>query len=555
MLRKVRRITPLVRALLFGTLVGCGGVVATTTLVGCADENDPATHVDRLNDPMKRAAAVKRLLQFYEDAMTNDKKNREGENVKPLLETIVPPLTELSQKGELDSRAQGDVLAFLADSRHESALPALLKALDDYKPDDKRADEYDNKMGDVVRNIGEMVRSGKIKDNKDVNGALFKIFRNLRASTPKAQNRAFFRILNNVLVQISDPSWEAELITMLGKPIKSAKQKHLKALTNEVYWQVTAAEILGGLKSKKAVKALIKVVLSPFKANVGTTAINALIKVGQPAIDAGVALMNGSDTELKDYAASEFERAAEDREEKLDKKGKKSRDTAYLNNGVVIVGNIGTEACLAPMLATIDKGDKVTKSLVASELQKLPTSDQAKEKFKEVYATVGVNDKIRRTTTQGGADRGRRAVLRQGAQRLHVRRLPRAQRRQGRRSRRPGHHARRRHQGRQQGAVAVRRCAEVQGAAQDQGQSRQVLFQGRQKAEGRRSLHRGRDHRQVAQARDQTGHHPQGQRGIEPRRDAGQPESRHGDAPGAVPARRRERQKVSTSAAKTSAAT
>jgi len=393
-MRNWRSITPLLRALLLGSVVTTSAAVTAGTLAGCSDPQDPQTHVDNLSDPMKRTQAIKRLLQFYEDAMTKDDKNREGENVKPLLDTIVPPLAELAKGGELDERTQGDVLAFLADSRDPRALPALQKALEDYKPDDKRAEEYDTKIVEVVRNLGEMQRAGALKDQPDIKRAMFKIFTNLRAATPKAQNRSFFRVLNNVLVQISDPSWEAELITMLNKPIKSAQQKHLKDLTNQVYWQVTAAEILGNLKSNKAVKPLIKVVLSPFKANVATTAINALIKIDKPALDAAVALMHGEDTELKDYATEEAKRAAEDRGDKWEKKVKEAGEQAYLNNAIVIVGNIGTQDALAPMMKAIDEGDKVTKSLVAAELYKLPISDDAKNKFKEVYAEVGVNDKI-----------------------------------------------------------------------------------------------------------------------------------------------------------------
>lgn len=393
-MRNWRRITPLLRALLLGSVVTTSAVVTAGTLAGCSDPQDPQTHVDNLSDPMKRTQAIKRLLQFYEDAMTKDDKNREGENVKPLLDTIVPPLTELAKGGELDERTQGEVLAFLADSRDPRALPAIQKALEDYKPDDRRAEEYDTKIGDVVRNLGEMHRDGKLKDAPEIKQALFKIFTNLQAATPKAQNRSFFRLLNNVLVEISDPSWESELITMLNKPIKSAQQKNMKELTNQVYWQVTAAEILGNLKSEKAVKPLIKVVLSPFKANIATTAINALIKIDKPALDAAVALMNGEDTELKEYATEEAKRAAEDRGDTWEKKVKEAGESAYLNNAIVIVGNIGTQDALEPMMKAIDAGDKVTKSLVAAELYKLPLSEEAENKFKEVYAEVGVNDKI-----------------------------------------------------------------------------------------------------------------------------------------------------------------
>ena len=394
MLRSLRRISPLLRALLLGAVFTTATTTVTGALVGCSDPNDPQTYVDELADPMKRPAAVTRLLQFYEDAMTRDKKERAGENVKPLLDSIVPPLADLTLKGELDQRLQGDVLAFLADSRHQAALPALVKALQDYKPDDKRAEEYDTSMSEVVRNIGEMVKSGEIKDNKEINEALFKIFLNLRASTPKAQNRAFFRLLNNTLNLIADKSWEPELIKMLEKPIKSAKQKFLKDITNEVYWQITAAEILGTIKSVKAVPALIKVVLTPFKANIQTTAINALIKIGSPSIAEGVKLLYGQDEDLKKYSYDEFIRAAEDREETVDKKIKASAENSYLNSALIIIGNIGTKDCIEPMLTALDKGDKVTKSIIAAELYKLPIDANTEAKFKEVYESVSVTDKI-----------------------------------------------------------------------------------------------------------------------------------------------------------------
>jgi len=38
--------------------------------VACEDESDPATWVKRLNDPAQKSAAVKRLSEFFEDAMT-----------------------------------------------------------------------------------------------------------------------------------------------------------------------------------------------------------------------------------------------------------------------------------------------------------------------------------------------------------------------------------------------------------------------------------------------------------------------------------------------------
>ena len=94
MLRTVRKITPIVSALVFG-VAGIAGVTAVSSvLIGCEDESKPEYYIKRLKDPAVRPAAVKRLIQFFEDAMTRADKNRDDPNVKALLDKIVPPLAE-----------------------------------------------------------------------------------------------------------------------------------------------------------------------------------------------------------------------------------------------------------------------------------------------------------------------------------------------------------------------------------------------------------------------------------------------------------------------------
>jgi hypothetical protein len=398
--RKPSRLAALLGALAAAAPFAGGAAVAMTSsvlLTACGDENDPSTHVDRLADPVKRPAAVRRLIQFYEDAMTKDKKDRNGPNVKPLLDKIVPPLADLAQKGELDQRLQGDVLGFLADTRDERAFAALTKAVTDYKPDDRSPEEFDDDMVDIVLALREMARADA-KMPKELSQALFDLFTRLKASTPKAQNRGFFRLLNQTLVIVADPGWEPTLIKMIDKEIKSAQQKALKNLTDELYWQITSAEILGKTKSEKATRSLIKVVLTPFKANAQTTAINGLIKIGKPAVTEAVKLMNGEDQELKDYAAAEYMRAAADRGETPDDKAKKAKEEEskgwYLKSAVLILGNIGTADCVEPMLAALGKGDKITKSIIGAQLYKLPLEPKLIEAFKGVYTEVTVDAKL-----------------------------------------------------------------------------------------------------------------------------------------------------------------
>ena len=89
MIRIARTIAPLLRALLF-TSATCAAVSAATLgMVGCNDENAPETWVKKLDDPIQRPAAIKRLIQFFEDAMTKANKDRNEANVKALLDKII----------------------------------------------------------------------------------------------------------------------------------------------------------------------------------------------------------------------------------------------------------------------------------------------------------------------------------------------------------------------------------------------------------------------------------------------------------------------------------
>lgn len=407
-MRGIRRISPALdralRALALGAIIAVGGATVVTTLTGCEDENDPATHVEKLSDPIRRGPALKRLKQFYLDAMANDKNDRNGENVKRVRDAIVEPLAKMIVDGALDTQLtdKGEVLGILADSRDERAIPALVKALNDYKPDDKRPEDYDTKIGEVVLHLGEMVKSGAAKDNKEVNGALFGLFKRVEAHTLKAQHRGFFRILNNVLILIADPAWEADLIGMVEQPIKSAQTKAQKDLMTQVYWQVTAAEILGKQRSEKAIKPLIKVVMSPFKGNIAGTAMAALVKIGDPALKVALDLMNGKEADLMKYAGEEMKRAAKDQgqEEPTEAAAKKKFEeevkNAYLDHAVVIAGNMGTKACVAPMLAVMndEAAPKATKAMIAAQLNKLPKDAALIDAFKKVYAETKADEKL-----------------------------------------------------------------------------------------------------------------------------------------------------------------
>ncbi|MFP6685365.1 MAG: hypothetical protein VB934_11655 [Polyangiaceae bacterium] len=387
----------LFRTVFIGAIICSATLVSISTLVACTDERAPETYVKRLEDPRRRVSAVKRLVRFYEDAMTQDKKDRSGPHVKPLLDLILPSLAKVSIDGVLDERSQAPLLSFLADTRDARALPAIAKALIAYRPDDRGPEDYDSSIIDVVRGVGYMARQGNL-DNADVKKGMLKLFKGLQAFSPKGQNKKFYQVLNGAMLDVADASWESELIAMVKVPIKSTQKKVRKKVLNQVFWQVTASEVLGKLKSKKAVKPLLKVVLTPFKTPVHSTAINALIKIGGPAIADSVKLLDGSDADLNEYAASEYLRSKEDQGGKITASVKKDSAKHASIQGVVIVAFMGTGACIEPMLGALAKGDDSMKAFVASELAKLPASDEVTARFKKAYDATKLGTK----TPRGG---------------------------------------------------------------------------------------------------------------------------------------------------------
>src|SRR6185436_1333397 len=103
---------------------------------------------------------------------------------------------------------------------------------------------------------------------------------------PKAG--ATYRDVHDAMVALLDKSWEPQLITYLGRPVDP---KDGNLMRDELFWQITSAEVLGLMKSEAAVKPLIKILLSPAKADAGTTAVLALVKIGKPSIASTTALL------------------------------------------------------------------------------------------------------------------------------------------------------------------------------------------------------------------------------------------------------------------------
>ena len=132
MLRTSRTIAALLKQLVFSSVSASALVMTSAVLIGCEDENQPEYWVKRLDDPAKRASAVKRLTQFYDDGMTKANNNRDAPEMKTLLSKIVKPMSDAYVKGDLDEKTRVDLLKAVTGTRDPAAKDAAIKAIKDF---------------------------------------------------------------------------------------------------------------------------------------------------------------------------------------------------------------------------------------------------------------------------------------------------------------------------------------------------------------------------------------------------------------------------------------
>ena len=106
-----------VRAGVLRLVMASAVAAAGLLVVACAADIPAETLVQGLADPATRGVSVERLMSRYQEKLLRDGGDRNGPNVKPLLDLILVPLEDLAKSSELDKRTRIDLLAMLADAR------------------------------------------------------------------------------------------------------------------------------------------------------------------------------------------------------------------------------------------------------------------------------------------------------------------------------------------------------------------------------------------------------------------------------------------------------
>ncbi len=382
MLRSSRATVTLIRSLVLGTATTVGVAAVSMTLVGCKDESQPEYWVDKLEDQPWRPRAIKRLEQFFEDAVTKANKDFESAEVKALLDKIVDPLTKtyLEHYDSMDTKTRVTLIKLLASFRDKRTEPALKKALEEFAKRPKSTkDEQDIKWA---------ARAAIDLKLPSLGAPLLEVFQKLKAST--MLGGSVYRDINEAMVAMPQQSWTGPLSKMLeaeiSPPTGPNDKDKIDPYRDQLFWQTTAAQVLGELAAGEAVDPLLKVMLDPAKADVQTTALLALVKIGKPAVEQATKLLKGEANDLEAFHVRRMKELGQKEPPK---------DDPHVRVAALVLGTVGRKEAAPVMIQALNSTkEAVNKAVIAAELAKLPATPEAKAAFKQAFESMSLETVI-----------------------------------------------------------------------------------------------------------------------------------------------------------------
>jgi hypothetical protein len=242
------------------TPLAFGGAVAlaSTSLVACADENDPQTWVKRLDDQAQRSPAIKRLDQFFNDTMGSVGNNREDPKVKALLDMAVEPLTKTYTAGGLDDKTRKDLIKLLGDMGDPRAAPAFAKAFKDFE-----SGKNDDDVKYASQGTTRLANANKLGDQQALVDALWDCFAKFQPSK-NTKSINLVKDLQGAVKTVKHPSYGPKAVALLSAPVKNPEDPS-EGMDQIQFWQQTAAQLIGDLKFTPAIKSLVTVLMTPTK--------------------------------------------------------------------------------------------------------------------------------------------------------------------------------------------------------------------------------------------------------------------------------------------------
>lgn len=230
--------------------------LAATSLVACADENDPKTWVKRLDDPAQRTPAIKRLNEMFDSAMSASSNNREDAKVGAVVDASAEALAKSYIAGNLDEKTRKDLMKLLAEMGDPRAAPAFAKAFQDFEPG-----KNDEDVKFAAQGTSRLAQANKLTDQALID-ALWDVFAKFQPSKAKSIN--LVKDLQTAVKTVKHPSYAPKAVTMLAAPVTDPKDP-AQGMDQIQFWQLTAVQIIGDLKFTPGVKPLVTVLMTPTK--------------------------------------------------------------------------------------------------------------------------------------------------------------------------------------------------------------------------------------------------------------------------------------------------
>lgn len=334
---------------------------------GCADENDPKTWAKRLDDPAQRVPAIKRLDQFFNDAMSQasgpDKKS--DEKVKTVLDASVEPLAKTYVAGGLDDKTRKDLIKLLGDMGDPRAAVAYAKAFKDFEPG-----KNDDDVKFAAQGTTRLAAANQATDQGLID-SLWDCFAKFQPSK-NMKSINLVKDLQGAVLAVKDKSYGQKAADKLNAPVTDPKDP-AQGMDQIQFWQNTSCRLIGELKFTGGIKPLVKVLLTPTKADLIFPARLALTRMPKESEPVLIGALNGSDAELAALANAYPEKA-------------------WLPRVAEPVAYISRPAGRDAIITALGNADNDSnRTILATDLTHFPTDAKNTKAFLDAYAKVPSN--------------------------------------------------------------------------------------------------------------------------------------------------------------------
>ena len=273
------------------TLITCLAFGAATA-TGCDDENDPATHVKKLDADNRRPAAMRKLREMFQSRLSTARPpdNVEDPQVKQFLDAVLPAVATAFTAHPEEVSTRKEAIEILAGSHDLRAVPALLSALQFHvgNSDSER----------IALRAAQAIKELHPANNPQVVQGLLSAID--RASANSGNSPAIREAVVGALGLIGDRAAVESLKRLLQRPIRDQEIRTARA----------SADALGLIGDASAADALVyglflNIRSGSSRANAYNNCARALVRLGPAAsVPRLIATVNGENVLVNDLLRS-----------------------------------------------------------------------------------------------------------------------------------------------------------------------------------------------------------------------------------------------------------